>query len=172
MKIAPDYYISEYTKSDAMKEALRQTEMKLVAQLSIATSSDQRAYAFCAVVIVLAALVLDSSARVTTQYIQLLIILHFFAAGVLAAYSARPTRFFDSGGTSAAFENYLGDGREGYVLSALIERNDELIKRNDRAIKRASRQFLLALLFGGTGLILALGDPLANVQGELIGVFK
>lgn len=160
MILSPQNYLSEYSHEDALREVLRQTERKLEAQIAVASASDQRAYAFCAVVFVILAATFGFLPNDNARFLEMAALLSFTVAGVIAVFSAKPARFYDSGGTFDAFRNYLQPRNEGYLLCALIDRNNDLIKMNDKRIKSSARQFLSALFVAGIGFLFLFGNML------------
>jgi hypothetical protein len=96
----------------------------------------------------------------------------FIVSAILAAYSARPTRFYGSGGTLAGIKPYLNEHYCCCLLAAIGDRNDDQIRMNDRAIRRSAREFrasLIAALFAVAILyfdVTGIGKALTEWVGE------
>ena len=142
-------YIEQYSEVDALAEVLRQTERHLEEQHQLTTSADQRAVAFASVLMVVIGILLSNDGAASVDASKPFVIIGFLAAIGLAFYSAQPTRIYGSGANSASLNNHVGERREGYLVTTLIERNDRNIAHNDTVLKASALLFRLGL---GTGL--------------------
>jgi hypothetical protein len=143
-----------YTLDEARREAVRQSERRLEAQQSMAASADQRAIAFCAVVVVIVAILLDDLSASQHTLADWLVIWFLTAAGTLAIFSASPVRFYGVGGSVSGFRNYLTEQDCDKMLEAIGKRNDDYIKENDKRIKRSTWAFRFALTFAFIGIFI------------------
>ncbi|MEO0371702.1 MAG: hypothetical protein AAF231_09630 [Pseudomonadota bacterium] len=167
MILHPDNFLREYSKAQALSEALRLTEKKIDCQLAVATAADQRAYAFCAVIFVVLAITVDFVSQDGARIVELILLVFFGLSVALAAYSARPVRFYDPGATSETFANFLDEASVGYVIAGLIDRNQRNIIDNEAQIKRAARFFRFSLVLAALGMTTLLGDVvLQTVEGS------
>jgi hypothetical protein len=143
-----------YTLDEARREALRQSERHLEAQHALAIAADQRALAFCAALIVIVALLVESMDTQSSSTIDSVLIGIFIVSAVVAGYAAKPTRFYGSGGSFAGFAPYLNETYCDKLMDALGDRNDEYIRCNDRAIKFSAAFLRGALILALVGLVM------------------
>ena len=143
----------KYTLDEARREAIRQSERQLEAQQALASAADQRAVAFCAILIVVVALVIQSMEADGATNLETIALTLFIISAVLAAFSAKPTRFYGSGGSVTGFKPYLNEHYFDRIPDQIGERNDEHLKLNDAAIKRSALFFKLSLATAFLGLL-------------------
>ena len=145
--------MTQYTANDALKEALRQSERQLEAQQALASSADQRALALCAALIVVISLLIQNIQVDGASVFETISLTLLFAASVLAAFSAKPTRFYGSGGSASGFKPYISDDHAHLLIEQICERNDEYLSLNDLAIKRSALLTKIALFVAFIGLL-------------------
>lgn len=151
-------YQHDYSRNQALCEAVRQSELLLKQQQVVSNAADQRAFAFCALIFLVVVLTLEQLSQTGGHLIDVISLGHLLFGAGLAAISAAPSRFFPYGGTAEGFQEYFSEPNSGYTLWAIAERNDENIKWNDAVIARNSRLFKLGLFFSGTGLLMLYAD--------------
>ncbi len=140
------FYNRNATTSDVIREALRQTEMRIAEQVSMALAADQRAMTFAGLLMVVFVLLVGTSTTVTRGLLSDISVALLFASTLLSVYSAKPTRLYGTGSTSNSLLQYLSPDYAGYAVSGLIARNNESILKNDKAVKGAALIFRLALI--------------------------
>ena len=140
------FYDRNATTSDVIREALRQTEMRIAEQVSMALAADQRAMTFAGLLMVVFVLLVGTTTAVTSGFLSDISVALLFASTLLSVYSAKPTRLYGTGSTSNALLQYLSPEYAGYAVSGLIARNNEAILKNDKAVKGAAFVFRLALI--------------------------
>lgn len=151
-------YVADYSEADALTEVLRQTERHLEEQHKLTTSADQRAVAFASVLMVVIGILLSNDGAASVDASQPFVIIGFLTAIGLAFYSAKPTRIFGSGANSPSLKNHVGERREGYLVSTLIERNDRNIAHNDKVLKRSALLFRTALIAALASTLILFSD--------------
>jgi hypothetical protein len=146
------------TVKEANLEAIRQTEHYLEAQLTVASSSDQRGINFCALLILVLTVLLVTAFSKPNNIVLLVSLIAFAVAAALSAFSARPVRFYVGGGSYAGFVPYLNETYAHLLWQEIGKRNDDFIRSNDRAIKRNSKLFRAALFVAAAaGVMLFIG---------------
>jgi hypothetical protein len=149
-----EIYLSNISVEQALNEAIRHAEARIQSQQNLNQAADQRALATCGLVFVIVALSIDKLHQSSGSLSDILALGHLLLGSALAAFSAKPTRFYSVGGRASGFLPYLCDTYAGYTLSAIAERYDDYIDHNEKYIMRNARLFSLSLIFIGTGLLM------------------
>ena len=147
-------YIKDYSNHVATLEVLRQTEIRLSEQQAMASASDRRSLGHVALSMAVIAYLAESSRNEILPKIDAIALLLFLFSVVLSALSARPVRFYGSGSSSKELDEFLESNVEGYLVHALIIRNDVAISKNDNRIKTSAKIFLVSLIASFAGLLL------------------
>ena len=161
-----------YILDDAKREAIRQSERQLESQQTLAIAADQRGVAFCAVLIVVVALIIQSMEADGATRLEMIALTFFIISAILAALSAKPTRFYGSGGTVAGFKPFLNELYFDRIPDLIGERNDDCIALNYKKIMWSARIFLFSLATAFLGLlviyieVIGLSSWLMKLLGE------
>ncbi len=156
VKPSPEGVGVEHILDQAKREVLRQTERHLEQQQALASASDQRAMAVCGALLVITALTIQGIDEDGPNAIKTLALLFQLLAVILSAYSAKPTRFFGSGGSGKGLKPWLNDEHCDKLIDAIISRNGDNIFYNERVIKRSSYVFQFSLAFAFIGICILL----------------
>lgn len=152
-----DIHDSGYTQTGALLEVLRQSERHIDDQHKLASSADQRAIAFSAVIMVVMGLMIEGAGKPPFEASQYLL-LFFLISVCVSLYSARPVKMFGSGSDGLSLADFLSKNQHGYIVGAMIERNDKNIAHNYRTMKRAGQLFSYAMLIALLASLLLVGD--------------
>ena len=134
-------------------EAYRLSELSLASDASAADKADQRANAFSGMALAGAALLTGLFDQSHPQVGMLVAALMLIVAAGLAAYSARPQKFYFPG---ARFDDFDADFQNGtQVELALVQLagfNDKHSRHNRNLLERNSRILRLAYIFAIAGV--------------------
>ena len=143
---------------EILKEALRHTEMRIDASVTLATSADQRAIQFSGMCIAISTLLITLGKQETQIITQIGGLCQIISAAI-AAYSCRPQSFHVAGHKYEDWKGHLEDKDQlADVIESQCEENDERIKFNENRLGNAGvlMRFALLISFGSLALIIAL----------------
>lgn len=143
-----------------VKEAFRQTELKLVELNRIAEAADRRAMAFAGFAGVIATLLFSSANNMPLEWVNYVGGIVVFCGAYLAATSAFPRGFYTPGQRFGHWEHHLVDG-DSFIdaLKFRAAENDERIIKNEKSLDENADR-----LKSGVSVSMAAGVLTATIQ--------
>lgn len=138
-----------------VREAFRLAEVNLQSEMSIALAADQRALAFCSLLIAAIAIVVGTGGMANFGPSQGFALLFLTLAAIFAAFSARSAKIVVPGMLFEAFERDLSSNRSvEETLTELGSHYNESSVSNRKLIARNARVFNGSLFAALCGLVL------------------
>lgn len=150
---------------EIIREALRQTEMRLEDLQTNAAAAETRAYQFCAATVLLATFATTVAERTSNPFTTNLAAIVLAFSGFLAFHSVLPRRFHVRGHYWKEWKGHLDDRDTLEVaLTSQAEENDDRIRFNEKNLEKCGSEFFLSFLVAALSVaIFGLGVVLKSI---------